>query len=114
MNLNDYQNDARKTAIAISTEHMVFGLIEEVGEIAGVFKRYHRHDDEYWVDGEDARYVSPFALERLKGELGDALWYLSMLADTLGLTLDEVAKYNLSKLKRRKAKDMIHGSGDDR
>lgn len=113
MGLNDYQTDARKTAISTNPEHMSFGLLEEAGEIAGIFKRIYRGDQDY-MDMGDGLGFSPFTYERLKGELGDVLWYTAMLADVLGMTLEDVAKYNLSKLQRRKAKDMIHGSGDDR
>lgn len=118
MKLNDYQNDARKTATGINVEHMAFGLLEEAGEIAGVLKRYYRGDSEYMdpvVAGFCTEgFLSEFAKDRLKAELGDVLWYTAALADTLGFTLEEVAKQNLAKLQRRKAKDMIHGSGDDR
>lgn len=113
MNLNDYQTDARKTAISVNPEHMAFGLLEEAGEIAGIFKRIYRGDQEY-MDRSDDFGFSEFTHERLKGELGDVLWYTAMLADVIGISLDDVAKYNLAKLQRRKAKDMIHGSGDDR
>jgi NTP pyrophosphatase (non-canonical NTP hydrolase) len=115
MNLNDYQNDARKTAVWPTWEHMAFGLLEEAGEIAGICKRYHRADEEYdSIDENHDSDLSEFAKDRLKAELGDVLWYAAMLADVLGFTLEEVAKGNLAKLQRRKAKDMIHGSGDDR
>ena len=115
MLLNDYQTAARKTAVGHTLEHMSFGLLEEAGEIAGILKRYHRGDEEYFDEmASDRDFVSPFMEEKLLAEMGDVLWYLAMLADTVGLTLEEVAKYNLSKLQRRKAKDMIHGSGDDR
>lgn len=112
MKLNDYQTDARKTAIGYSPEHMAFGLLEESGEIAGVMKRWWRGDIEYLSDKD--HLFSDFAVERIKGELGDVLWYTAMLADVFGITLEDVAKYNLAKLQRRRAKDMIHGSGDDR
>lgn len=117
MELNDYQTHCRKTAIAEHPEHMIFGLLEEAGEVAGIMKRFHRGDEEYTAqNGEYFRRggISNFARDKARGELGDLLWYLAMSADVLGLTLEEVAAYNLSKLQRRKAKDMIHGSGDDR
>ncbi len=115
LTLNDYQTSARKTAIELTANHMAFGLLEESGEIAGIMKRVHRKDKEYsettdWYEKE----MTEFAYERLKAELGDVLWYTAMLADVLGYTLGEVAAENLAKLQRRKAKDMIHGSGDDR
>lgn len=47
-------------------------------------------------------------------ELGDVLWYLSQLASDLGFTLEEVARMNLKKLADRKARGVIHGSGDER
>jgi len=118
MNLNDYQNAARKTLVSPNEEHMAFGLLEEAGEIAGIFKRYYREDREYcdvYQDVSEYRTsMTAFALERVKAELGDVLWYVAMLADVCGYTLDKIAKENLAKLQRRKAKDMIHGSGDDR
>lgn len=115
MELNDYQTHARKTAVNDDLNHFAFGLLEEAGEVAGVMKRFHRGDVEYGVWTKDAgTQLSPFAEEKLKAELGDLLWYIALMADHLSITLDEVAKYNLAKLQRRKAKDMIHGSGDDR
>ena len=39
--------------------------------------------------------------ERVKEELGDLLWYLSNVATKHGLTLEEVADFNLSKTRRR-------------
>ena len=39
--------------------------------------------------------------ERVKEELGDLLWYLSNVATKHGLTLEEVADFNLSKTGRR-------------
>lgn len=114
MKLNDYQTDARKTAVGINVEHMTFGLIEEAGEIAGVFKRIYRGDADYISTFDETNGMTNFAYDRLKGELGDVLWYTAMLADVLGITLEDVAKHNLAKLSRRKAKDMIHGTGDDR
>jgi NTP pyrophosphatase (non-canonical NTP hydrolase) len=34
-------------------------------------------------------------------ELGDVLWYISACADELGITLTEIAEYNVDKLARR-------------
>jgi hypothetical protein len=38
---------------------------------------------------------------KLKDELGDVLWYISACADELGLTLTEIAEYNVEKLAKR-------------
>ena len=39
--------------------------------------------------------------DRVKEELGDLLWYLSNVATKHGLTLEDVARYNLYKTQRR-------------
>ena len=38
---------------------------------------------------------------KLKDELGDVLWYISACADELGLTLGEIAEFNVAKLAKR-------------
>ena len=47
-------------------------------------------------------------------ELGDVLWYISALADDLGVTLEEVAKANIEKLQSRMERNKIKGDGDNR
>jgi NTP pyrophosphatase (non-canonical NTP hydrolase) len=47
-------------------------------------------------------------------ELGDVLWYISALADDLGVTLEEVAQANVDKLKSRMERNKIKGDGDNR
>ena len=37
----------------------------------------------------------------LKDELGDVLWYISACADELGLTLAEIADFNIQQLAKR-------------
>lgn len=50
----------------------------------------------------------------IKKELGDVLWYLTALANELGLSLEEIMEANYTKLMKRKEQDKIKGSGDDR
>lgn len=64
------------------------GLTGEAGEFADLMKKVHGHGHE-------------LDLEKAKKELGDVLWYLAVLADSLGLTLSEVAKANVAKLRAR-------------
>lgn len=109
MDLNEYQTKARDTAvyqnIGKNPRYAMIGLCEEVGEIAGQLKRVERDDGDVITD--DRR-------EKLKLEMGDAMWYLASLAAELGLTLNDIAEANLAKLADRKARKALHGSGDAR
>ena len=92
MEINEYQNQARRTFPAeIDTrERLIFalGLCGEAGEVAEVLKHHHGHGERL-----DA--------ERLTAELGDVLWYAAAVATAYGLDLDQVCRYNLANLRRR-------------
>lgn len=83
----------------------VLGVVGEAGEIAEKFKKitWHKAGD-----------VSENDKEELKKELGDVLWYLTVLADALGYTITDVAKLNLDKLESRKSRGVLRGNGDNR
>ncbi|MFF5078116.1 nucleoside triphosphate pyrophosphohydrolase family protein [Actinoplanes sp. NPDC000266] len=109
MNLDDYQKAALRTAAPRDKHnevfHLLLGLVGETGEIAEKAKkvvRDHGSDFSRW-DTED-----------LRKELGDALWYLAVLADHFGLTLNEVAAANIAKLADRSRRGVLGGSGDNR
>ena len=52
--------------------------------------------------------------EELKKEIGDVLWYAAGLSAELGLSLEDVAAFNIAKLQSRKERGVIKGSGDNR
>lgn len=109
MNMDDYQNIAVGTAIYGQGEAIIYpvlGLTNEAGEVAGKVKKVLRDK------GGD--FTAEGVQEGLKDELGDVLWYLAATARDLGLTLGEIAQRNLAKLADRKARNVIHGSGDHR
>jgi|TARA_R100000479_G_C6287998_1_gene165452 NTP pyrophosphatase (non-canonical NTP hydrolase) len=106
MKLNEYQDEARKTAIYPVDDALTYvalGLCGESGEVAEKIKKWIRGDD----NGSSLK-------ENLLYELGDVLWYLSNLAFELDFTLEEVARVNLDKLWARKISNKIKGNGDDR
>lgn len=96
MNFSDYQSEASQTALyprrLSNLEYPTLGLAGEAGEVANIVKKIQRDHD--GVLNDEIR-------EKLKDELGDVLWYISACADELGLTLDEIAEYNVQKLARR-------------
>ena len=108
MQLDDYQENAKKTAI-YAPEHMIMypalGLAGEAGEVANKVKKIIRDGTSKLPD--DWR-------EQLASEIGDVLWYCAALSEDLGYTLGRIAKENEVKLASRKKKGTIHGSGDKR
>ena len=100
MELNEYQRLANQTdqqpekgkveADPRSIMVPLLGMAGEVGELLGEHKKWLRDGDSYKLFPE-----------RVKEELGDLLWYLSNVATKHGLTLDEVAEFNLGKTGRR-------------
>ena len=112
MKLNEYQNNASKTAIfdhfnneALRLSYLALGTAGEAGEIAEKIKKILR-------DGDGN--VTEQNKEDIVKEMGDVLWYLSQLARELGVEFEYVAKVNLNKLQSRKLRGKLHGSGDDR
>ncbi len=64
------------------------GLAEESGEVLGSLRKHAYAGEQLDV-------------ERLRLELGDALWCLAMTARAAGLSLEEVAGANIAKLRDR-------------
>jgi NTP pyrophosphatase (non-canonical NTP hydrolase) len=96
MNFKDYQSAASRTALyprrLSNLEYPTLGLAGEAGEVANIVKKIQR--DNGGIINEEIR-------GKLKDELGDVLWYISACADELGLTLAEIAEFNLGKLAER-------------
>ena len=109
MELNHYQRESRKTAlypdVGSNPIYPTLGLVGESGEVADKVKKVLR-DKKGQFDKESR--------DAIKYELGDVLWYISQLSSELGYELEEVASANLEKLKSRKIRGKIKGSGDDR
>lgn len=109
MNLDEYQAQALTTAVYTDWRDQLvcttLGLTGESGEVAEKVKKVIR--DRSWSFSEPD-------IQDIEKELGDVLWYLAVLSHTLGLSLDQVAARNLEKLRSRRDRGVLHGSGDHR
>ena len=110
LSINEYQERAHETADYLGMEngdyrYPVMGLSEEAGEVSGKFAKAIR-DANGIIDGERR--------EAIKKELGDVCWFVAEIATILDLKLEDVMQGNLDKLASRKARGVIHGSGDNR
>ncbi|MFL6466993.1 MAG: nucleoside triphosphate pyrophosphohydrolase family protein [Pyrinomonadaceae bacterium] len=96
MNFEEYQQEASATALyprrMSNLEYPTLGLAGEAGEVANIVKKIQRDHDGVLNDEVRAK---------LKDELGDVLWYISACADELGMTLKEIAEFNVQKLAKR-------------
>jgi NTP pyrophosphatase (non-canonical NTP hydrolase) len=85
--------------------YVALGLTEEAGEFAGHLKKALR---------DDSGLILIDRRDRLLDELGDVLWYVSQAANELGVDLQSIAKRNVEKLRSRKERGKLGGSGDSR
>ena len=91
--LDGYQSEARRTINrSLSEDQRLLdasaGLAEEAGEVLA-------HVRKHLLQGR------PLDREAVTLELGDALWCVAIAADTLGISLAEVARRNVQKLRSR-------------
>lgn len=95
MTINEYQNEAMRTAAGMnheSDEQMllngVMGLAGESGECVDMMKKYlfqgHELDKEHMAK-----------------ELGDVSWYIALSAHALGYDLETIFQMNVDKLRKR-------------
>ena len=113
MRLNEYQVAATKTAIYPHHGeqdfgglcYTVLGLVGEAGEIAQKLKKVLR---------DKGGVLDFYAKREIMEEIGDVLWYISMIATELDFTLEELAQINLNKLASRQQRGVLSGEGDYR
>lgn len=83
----------------------VLGMMGEAGEVAEKLKKILR-DGSFEINEAER-------LELLK-ELGDVQWYVADSAQELDSNSEEVALLNIEKLKSRRDRGVLKGSGDNR
>ena len=110
MTFDEYQKQALTTAHNTHEPLMektiwAMGVAGEAGEVLEKWKKivaYH--------EGK----ISKEQKDELAKELGDVVWYVAVMAHSLGLSFDDIMERNVEKLKSRKARGVITGKGDNR
>ena len=99
LGFNEYQKHAYNLISEEGKKDMVtnvvLGRAGESGECGDIVKKHKYQGHE-------------LDKEHLKDELGDVLWYIAETASGLGITLEEVAQYNLDKLHKRYHGETFH------
>lgn len=98
VNLYDYQQAALRTWKSFDTReidgptmellHSALLIADEAGELVSPIKKY-------------VIYNKPLDIENVKEELGDLMYGIVVMADTLGIDIKEILFNNIDKLKQR-------------
>lgn len=104
--------------------YMLANLIGEVGEFASKAGKHMRkgklhittteRNEEGKICHTQAWNVSEDERQMMLSEIGDILWQTAGLAHVMGISLEDIAQENLSKLASRKERNVIAGDGDKR
>jgi NTP pyrophosphatase (non-canonical NTP hydrolase) len=92
MDLAEYAREVHRTCSLEDHRELLtlsaLGIAGEAGEVVDVIKKvlYHAHELDTSV---------------LCKEVGDLLWYMTLLCETVGLTLEDVMQANVAKLRQR-------------
>lgn len=91
-NMNEYQLLALRTKPDLnrreSMANFALGSTGEAGELADMIKKHIFHN-----------HKLPF--DEVGKELGDMLWYIALMGELFGFTLQEIAEMNIKKLRKR-------------
>lgn len=92
MTFDEYIQQAKRTCPdGLDIDKVVMcglGLSGESGEVTDLIKKWKFHGHE-------------LDLDKVQKELGDVMWYIAILVDTLGLNFETVLLKNVKKLKER-------------
>lgn len=123
MNFSEYQQFTNETAVYPQSEedfdrifkfdlehwasmaYPIGKLNGEAGELAELHFKAFR---------DDRCLISDERRQAMVKELGDVLYYVARIAIHLGVSLDDIASDNMQKLRDRKARGVLQGSGDNR
>ena len=113
LSFTEYQMAAGTTAVypesgtrsSGALSYLGLGIAGEAGEVADKIKKVLR---------DSGGVFDSVVSKEISKEIGDVLWYMSMILDELGLSLETAAADNIAKLRSRKERGVLAGSGDNR
>lgn len=111
MTFEEYQKQAITTAKQsyddpiMQNSVWVMGVAGEAGEVVEKWKKAVAYRQGKFNEQEFSDFTKEFA---------DVIWYIAVLADSLGVSLEDIMQTNLAKLADRQKRGVIAGSGDNR
>ena len=110
MSVEDVEEISQKTYLEdfanwLALSYVIGKLNGEAGELAELQFKALR---------DEACQISPERKEAMRKELGDVLYYVARIAVHLDVSLDAIAVENMEKLRDRKDRGVLQGSGDNR
>lgn len=110
MTFDEYQKQALTTAKnhydpLMEKTIWAMGVAGEAGEVVEKWKKIVAYKE---------GVVSEDDLNDLAKELGDVVWYIAVMAHTLGLSFEDIMQRNVAKLRDRDQRGVIKGAGDNR
>lgn len=78
----------------------------EAGEVADIVKKQYIRDGNGNLNAE--------TVTSIEKEIGDCMFAIACLANELNLDMMQIARVNMEKLRSRKLRGVIQGSGDNR
>ena len=93
MDLKEYQEFCQSVARKHDTPEAAIscwglGIAGEAGDVAGCIKKVVYHENQEIKNG-------------IKENLGDTIWYIAMICNHYGWTIEELIEENTAKLKKR-------------
>ena len=93
--LNEYQTRIKPTEHwpkNLGPIYPALGLTGEAGEVANDIKKIYRDNNGTFTSDK---------IDKIKEEMGDVLWYLASLANSLHFDLEDIAKISLNKVENK-------------
>lgn len=109
MRNEDYQKATQEFALypkKDAIDYLVLGLASEAGEVAGKLSKLLRGD---FTEDQHQQWA-----EEMDKEMSDCLWFISQYCNETETSIGALMELNINKLRDRKNRGVIKGSGDNR